>query len=73
LSKSIVQKHPKVHKVVAPKHSIPAAATETTTLGIHVSEDTIRERAFQVYESRGHEQGNDVQHWLQAEQLILQR
>jgi Protein of unknown function (DUF2934) len=70
LSKSKVQKHPKVNKLVVSK---TAAATEITTLGIHVSEDTIRERAFQVYENRGRGQGNDVQDWLHAEQMILQR
>ena len=72
-SKPKVQKQQKLNKVVAPKHSVPAEATETTTLGIGVAEDTIRERAFQVYQSRGCQQGNDVQDWLHAEQLILER
>jgi Protein of unknown function (DUF2934) len=73
LSKPKVQKQPKLNKAVASKHSKPAEATETTTLGIGVSEDTIRVRAFQVYQSRGGQHGNDVEDWLHAEQLILER
>lgn len=67
---SKVQKQPKVNKVIAPK---PAVAVEATTLGIGVSQDTIRERAFQLYESRGGTPGHDMQDWLRAENQILAR
>jgi hypothetical protein len=51
----------------------PSAATETTTLGIGVSQDAIRERAFEVYQSRGSKPGLDIQDWLHAEHQILER
>ena len=35
------------------------------------SEDRIRERAYELYESRGREPGQDQQDWIQAEQQIL--
>jgi hypothetical protein len=35
------------------------------------SQDHIRERAYQLYESRGREPGQDEQDWLRAEQQIL--
>jgi hypothetical protein len=34
-------------------------------------ESRIRERAYQLYEGRGHEPGNDKQDWAQAEHEIL--
>jgi Protein of unknown function (DUF2934) len=36
-----------------------------------VSESTIRERAYELYESRGREPGHDEQDWLRAEQEII--
>jgi hypothetical protein len=63
------QKQPKL-KVVAAK---PAAAVEATTHGIGVSQDTIRQRAFQIYESRGSVPGFDMQDWLHAEHQVLER
>jgi hypothetical protein len=35
------------------------------------SESTIRERAYELYESRGREPGHDEQDWLRAEQEII--
>ena len=35
------------------------------------SQDLIRERAYELYESRGRETGQDEQDWLRAEQEIL--
>ncbi|MGO9437873.1 MAG: DUF2934 domain-containing protein [Terracidiphilus sp.] len=35
------------------------------------SQDVIRERAFQIYESRGRQHGRDVQDWLHAEDQLL--
>jgi hypothetical protein len=37
------------------------------------SADLIRERAFELYKSRGGEDGADEQDWLRAEQEILGR
>ena len=65
-----VKKQPKKNKVI---HSVPSAAVEATTLGIGVSHDAISVRAFQMYESRGGEQGHDIQDWLRAEHQILAR
>ena len=37
-------------------------------LGTNASqEDLVRRRAYEIYEQRGKEQGNDMQHWLDAE------
>ena len=35
------------------------------------SQDLIRARAYELYESRGRESGQDEQDWLRAEQEIL--
>ena len=35
------------------------------------SDSKIRERAYELYESRGRESGQDEQDWLRAEQEIL--
>jgi len=37
------------------------------------SHDTIRERAYELYESRGREPGQEEQDWLRAEQDILKQ
>ena len=36
-------------------------------------QERIRERAYELYESRGREHGHDEQDWLRAEQEILKR
>ena len=41
--------------------------------GAVLSQDKIRERAYELYESRGREPGQDEQDWLRAEQEILKR
>ncbi len=33
-------------------------------------EDRIRQRAYEIYEASGREQGRDLDHWLQAEAEI---
>jgi hypothetical protein len=38
-----------------------------------LSQDRIRERAYELYESRGREPGQEQQDWLRAEQDILKR
>jgi hypothetical protein len=40
---------------------------------ISASQDSIRERAFQLYESRGSVPGFEMQDWLHAEHQVLQR
>ena len=65
-----VQKHSKQDIAFAEQ---PSAATESTTSGIHVSQDDIRLRAFHAYEKRGSRHGYDVQDWLKAERQITQR
>lgn len=35
-----------------------------------VSEDEIRLRAYALYESRGHEDGHDLDDWLEAERSL---
>jgi len=67
---SKVQKQPKPNSVVAPKSS-----PGKLTLMPHTapSQDIIRERAYELYESRGRESGQDEQDWLRAEREILKR
>ena len=39
---------------------------------IFTLEDTIRRRAYELYEQRGGEHGHDVDDWLQAEEEITE-
>jgi hypothetical protein len=61
---SKVQKQQKVKTSPASKSAAPE---------ISASQDRIRERAFQIYESRGSEPGHDTQDWLHAEIQLLER
>jgi hypothetical protein len=66
---------PKAHKqpkapVVAPSKSSPGRLTLTPDAVPSASK--IRERAYELYESRGRETGQDEQDWLRAEQELLQ-
>jgi hypothetical protein len=36
-------------------------------------EDQIRERAYELYEARGREDGHDLEDWLRAEGEIMER
>ena len=36
-------------------------------------EEIIRRKAYEIYEQRGREDGNDLQHWLQAERELQWR
>ncbi len=60
---SKVQKQPKVKTSPASKSAAPE---------ISATHDRIRERAFQIYESRGSEPGYDMQDWLRAELQIAE-
>ena len=67
---------PKAHKqpqskiVVGPKSSPGKVATMPDTFP---SLDRIRERAYELYEGRGREPGQDEQDWFRAEQELLKR
>jgi hypothetical protein len=69
---SKANKRPKPQTVAAPKGSTGNAATITGTPSSS-SPDRTRERAYELYESRGREHGQDEQDWLRAEQEILKR
>jgi len=38
---------------------------------LELTEAIIRERAYQLFENRGHEHGHDVEDWLQAEAEVM--
>jgi hypothetical protein len=61
---SKIQKQPKVKTSPHRKSAPPELSAEN---------DRIRERAFQIFGSRGGEPGHDVQDWLHAEHHILER
>ena len=61
-----------------PKPQIPASAKSTSPKVTAISDpvpsqDQIRERAYQLYKSRGGQDGQDQQDWLSAEQQILKQ
>ena len=61
---SKVKKQPKTKTSPASKSAAPE---------ISASQDSIRERAFQIYESRGSQPGLDMQDWFHAEHQVLTR
>jgi hypothetical protein len=66
---------PKVHtlpksNVVGP---IRVSGTAAMTPDTVASQDRIRKRAYELYEIRGREPGQDERDWLRAEQEILKR
>ena len=62
------QKETPLKTGVGPKSSDDKVAMMPRPVPSH---DLIRERAYQLYESRGCEAGQDEQDWLKAEQQIL--
>jgi len=64
------QRQPKPKIVVGPKSSPGKVATMPNTVP---SQDSIRERAYELYESRDREPGQDQQDWLRAEREINKR
>jgi hypothetical protein len=67
-------KEPQPMIAAVPKNAMSNVATMPSTLpGSIPVEQRIRERAYELYESRGCEHGQDVQDWLRAEQEILKR
>jgi hypothetical protein len=63
-------KQPKPKIVVGPKSSTGKVAMMPDTVP---SQDRIRVRAYELYQSRGREPGQDERDWLRAEQEILKR
>jgi hypothetical protein len=68
MASSKVHKQSKAHKVVVSKSS-PAKAVAESHAG--ASQELVRARAYEIYESRGNENGQDKQDWFHAEQEIL--
>ena len=66
--KALKQSKPKV--VVTPKDS-PVKLTMMPNTA--PPQDMIRERAYQLYESRGREPGQEEQDWLRAEREFLKQ
>jgi hypothetical protein len=62
------QKQPKANAVVAPKSSPDTLAMRPNAVP---SQDQVRERAYELYESRGREPGQDEQDWFRAERELL--
>jgi len=61
---------PKQTTVVVPKSSPGNVRMMPDTV---LSQDTIRQRAYELNQSRGREPGQDEQDWFRAEQEILQQ
>jgi Protein of unknown function (DUF2934) len=68
IDSKVKQPQPKI--VVGPKSSTGNVAKMPDTVP---SQDRTRERAYELYESRGREPGHDEQDWLRAEQETLKR
>jgi hypothetical protein len=66
---SKVNKQPQPKIVVGLKSSPGKVAMMPNTVP---SQDMIRERAYELYENRGREPGQNEQDWLRAEQEILE-
>ena len=50
-----------------------SAGNVVTMLNSSSSQEKIRDRAYQLYESRGREAGQETQDWLRAEEEVLRR
>jgi hypothetical protein len=56
--------------IVGPRSTTGNAEMRSSTVPSH---DRIRDRAYELYESRGRESGQEEQDWFRAEQEILKR
>jgi hypothetical protein len=65
-----VHQQPKPNTVVGPKSSAGKVAMMPDTVP---SQDRIKERAYELYESRGREPGQEERDWFRAEQELLKR
>jgi hypothetical protein len=70
MSKPIVSAYPKSNAPAGPKS---AGATVTSISGAVPLQDQIRQRAHQLFESRGRQDGKAEQDWLSAEREILNK
>jgi hypothetical protein len=66
--KALKQSQPNV--TIAPKSSPAKLAVMPNTVP---PQDRIRERAYELYESRGRKPGQDEQDWFRAEREILKQ
>ena len=64
-----VQKQPQAKTVAGPNNPTSKVAAMPTTVTAH---NRIRERAYELFESRGRAFGHEQQDWLRAEREILQ-
>ena len=67
---------PKAHTQPKPKIAVgPKSSPGKVAMMPHTvpSQNMIRERAYELYESRGREPGQDEQDWVRAEQEILKQ
>jgi Protein of unknown function (DUF2934) len=60
-----------VSKVTKSSKVKASPAAKSVAPPLSASQDTIRERAFHIYQSRGNQPGNDVHDWLHAEHQLL--
>lgn len=58
----------KLQTPATPKNAIPQTTVISAPL---LSQDEIRERAYQLYEGRGRQDGQAQQDWLKAEHQVL--
>ena len=45
----------------------------SNTGSLDLTEDSIRQRAYELYEERGFEHGHDMDDWLQAEAEVMSK
>jgi Protein of unknown function (DUF2934) len=64
-------KEPQPEIAVVPKSSSGKAAMMSDPVPSQHMIRAIRARAYELYENRGHEPGQDEQDWLRAEREIL--
>jgi hypothetical protein len=62
-----------VSKVQKQSKSKSSPLSKSAAPEISASQDSIRERAFEIYENRGSLPGFEMQDWLHAEQQVLGR
>jgi hypothetical protein len=65
---SKVHKQSKANKAVVSERSHAKAAVKSHA---GASQELVRARAYEIYESRGNKNGQDQQDWFHAEQEIL--
>ena len=67
-------RQPQPMTTALPKSAPSSMTTMPSTMPDPIpTQEKIRERAYELYERRGGEHGQDEQDWLRAEQEILKR